>query len=227
MTDNPIEITQIVSDEIGDGISRGAALKALENVAASIVEDLPSNVTLECAQIFIMNRCYQAINLLPFNLTHSPASDMGERPKRAQILWEAELHFNQFEDDLYDRLGGDAVEPFEYIGHDFYDQSIEIYGLKPSIELTDDDRTFIKREGFRTIYHDRKGSPEHPNVKRLRAALRSKPASGDATIRESALEEAANWMRQFIAHNGHGLATVMLAELTDANLKPKPSQEAG
>lgn len=94
--------------------------------------------------------------------------DVVERTGKATRLWDAEHEFSVFEDALYERLGGDAVEPFDYLGHDHYDRSLEIYGMKPSVELSDDDRTFIKREGFTKIYHDRKGSPERCTLKERR-----------------------------------------------------------
>lgn len=88
------------------------------------------------------------------------AEERAKQQTIADALWNAETALSVFEDQLYDRLGGDAVEPFSHIGHDHYDRSIEIYDLCKSVTLSDDDRAFIHAAGFATIYTDRKGDPD-------------------------------------------------------------------
>ena len=90
MTSNPADVqdiveAQIVSDEVADCISRGEALIALERVAHETADDLPESCTVQYALLAVMNRAYQAINLLNFKDTRQSTQAVEVERLRAAL----------------------------------------------------------------------------------------------------------------------------------------------
>lgn len=111
----------------------------------------------------------------------------------AERLWIAQTAFSVFEDELYDMLGGETVDPFDHCGEDCYDMSLEIYGLKTGVEITPDVQDFIKRHGFTRYYTDRKGSPEKL-VRDRRQEIRSAvERERERSARIAEADEAGDW----------------------------------
>lgn len=76
------------------------------------------------------------------------ADYMGHRTDSvAGKVWAAQLLFSAFEDDLEDLVG-----EFDGLGHDSYDQSLEIYGAPADLRLGEAAQRLIRGAGFGKVY---------------------------------------------------------------------------
>lgn len=84
------------------------------------------------------------------------ADYMGHRTDNvAGKVWAARHLFSRFEDQLEDLIG-----EFEKLGHDDYDQSLEIYGVPEDVRLGEDAQRLIRDAGFHKVYVNHPGERE-------------------------------------------------------------------
>lgn len=76
---------------------------------------------------------------------------------KAQELFEASRNINRFEAELHECIGEDF--PYDDFTYDWYDESLEIFGLPKERDLTEDELARLRDFGFGQVWtHTRKDS---------------------------------------------------------------------
>lgn len=123
----------MMTTKAGRSPLRGSGSRPLDG-AATASPAKPSIPNADCAE------CER--------LREEIADYMGHRTDNiAGKVWAARHLFSRFEDDLKDLIG-----EFEKLGHDDYDQSLEIWGAPANARLGEEAQRLIRDAGFGRVY---------------------------------------------------------------------------
>jgi hypothetical protein len=82
----------------------------------------------------------------------------------ADKMWAAQMEFGNFEDDLCNVCIAADI-PFEDFTHDWYDASIELYGVPAKYKLTEDQQKALWDFGFFGCWTHTVGVQDGPHNK--------------------------------------------------------------